>query len=89
MIEEKNKNLRNKISLIICCLFILVRISGAGEEKDEFALLASQSLELSGYTQVRYTHTDGDINGFRIRRARAELKGEILKKINYTLQIEA
>ncbi len=88
MIEEKNKNLRNKISLIICCLFILVGISGAGEDKNEFTVLTSQSLELSGYTQVRYTHTDGDINGFRIRRARVGLKGEILKEINYALQID-
>ncbi len=89
MLEGKSNNLRNKISLIICCLFILVGISGAGEDKDEFALLASQSLELSGYTQVSYTYTDEGINGFRIRRARVGLKGEILKKINYALQIDA
>lgn len=89
MIKEKSNNLRNKISLIICCLFILVGISGAGDDKNEFTVLTSQPLELSGYTQVRYTHTDEDINGFRIRRARVRLKGEILKKINYALQIDA
>jgi len=89
MIRKKSNNLRNKILLISCCLFILVGISEADEQKEEFALVASQSLELNAYTQVRYTHTDGDINEFRIRRARAGLKGEIIKSINYILQIDA
>jgi phosphate-selective porin len=80
---------RHEIILIIFCLFLFSVPATADEEKDEFTLVASQSLELSGYTQVRYTRTDEDINGFRIRRARAGLKGEILKKINYALQIDA
>jgi phosphate-selective porin len=90
MVRKKSKNLkRYEIILIILCLFVLARPGTADEEKDEPALLASQTLELSGYTQVRYTHTDDDINEFRIRRARAGLKGEILKNINYILQIDA
>ena len=89
MIRKNSNNLRSKILLISCCLFILVGISESDEQKEEFALVASQSMELSAYTQVRYTHTDEDINEFRIRRARAELKGGILQKINYILQIDA
>ena len=89
MIARKSNNLRNKILLISCCLFIIVGISKAGEEKDGFALVASQSMQLSAYTQVRYTHTDEDMNEFRIRRARAGLKGGILQGINYILQIDA
>jgi phosphate-selective porin OprO/OprP len=90
MMRKKPRKLkRYEIFLIIFCLFVLSVPATAGEEKDEFALLASQSLQLSAYTQVRYTHTDEDINEFRIRRARAGLKGEILKRINYILQIDA
>lgn len=92
MIRKKPEKLkRHEIFLIIFCLFVIVIPATADEEKEKFALLASQSLELSGYTQVRYTHTDEDINinEFRIRRARAGLKGEILKRINYILQIDA
>ncbi len=90
MIRKKAREIkRHEIFLIIFCLFLFSVPATADEGKDEFALVASQSLELSGYTQVRYTHTDEDINGFRIRRARAGLKGEILKKVNYALQIDA
>ncbi len=90
MIRKKPKKLkRHEVFLIIFCLFVFSFPATAGEKKDEFALVASQSLELNAYTQVRYTQTDEDINGFRIRRARAGLKGEILKKINYALQIDA
>jgi len=94
MVRKKGKKLkRHEIFLIIFCLFVYAGQATANEEadeeKDELALLASQTLELSGYTQVRYTHTDDDINEFRIRRARAGLKGEILKNINYILQVDA
>ncbi|KPK45526.1 MAG: hypothetical protein AMK74_03120 [Nitrospira bacterium SM23_35] len=75
--------------LINFCLLIIVGISEAGEGEDAVALVASQSMELSAYTQVRYTHTDEDINEFRIRRARAGLEGGILQRINYILQIDA
>jgi len=90
MIRKKARELkRHEIFLVIFCLFLFLVPATAGEKKDEFALVASQSLELNAYTQVRYTHTDEDINEFRIRRARAGLKGEILKRINYILQIDA
>ena len=89
MRKKPKKLKRYEIFLVIFCLFVIVIPATADEEKDEFALVASQSLELKAYTQVRYTHTDDDINEFRIRRARAGLKGEILKNINYILQIDA
>ena len=90
MIRKKPKKLKRQgIFPIIFCLFILSVPATADEEKDEIALVASQSLELSAYTQVRYTYTDEDKNEFRIRRARVGLKGEILKRINYILQIDA
>jgi phosphate-selective porin len=83
MIRKKAVKLkRHEVFLIIFCLFVLSVPATAGEKKDEFSLVASQSMELSGYTQVRYTHTDEDINinEFRIRRARAGY---------YALQIDA
>ncbi len=89
MRKEPKKLKRCEIILIIFCLFVLSAPLSAGEEKDEYALVVSQSLELRGYTQVRYAHTDEDIDEFRIRRARAGLKGEILERINYALQIDA
>ncbi|NIM58204.1 MAG: hypothetical protein GTO16_04585 [Candidatus Aminicenantes bacterium] len=89
MVSRKNNNLRNNILQFSCCLFIIVGISEAGEDENRFALVASQSMQLSAYTQVRYTHTDEDMNEFRIRRARAGLKGGILQRINYILQIDS
>jgi phosphate-selective porin OprO/OprP len=89
MRKKPKKSKRREIFLAIFSLFIIVIPATPDEEKEEFSLLASQSLELSGYTQVRYTHTNEDINEFRIRRARVGLKGEILKRINYILQIDA
>jgi phosphate-selective porin OprO/OprP len=90
MIRKQSKKLqRRQIFFVIFCLLVIVILARADEEKEEFAVLASRSLELSAYTQVRYTHSDEDLNEFRIRRARAGLKGEILKKVNYILQIDA
>lgn len=90
MIRKGPKKLKKReIFLAIFCLFFIVIPVTADEEKEEFAVLASQYVELNAYTQVRYTHTDEDMNEFRIRRARVGLKGEILKSIDYVLQIDA
>jgi len=63
-------------------------ISVGGKNNDEFTLSTERSLKLSAYTQVRYTDWQQGIDGFRIRRARVGLKGDILKNIKYNLQIE-
>lgn len=80
---------KNRIFLFIFCLLVLEGTSLAGNNKEELTVLTGQSLKLSGFTQVRYTHWQEGIDGFRMRRARVGLKGEILKNINYRLQIDA
>lgn len=89
MSKKPRKLKRHEIFLLIFCLFVIVTPAAADEEKEGFALLTSQYVELNAYTQVRYTQTDEDMNEFRIRRARVGLKGEILKRIDYVLQIDA
>ena len=87
--KSREKLRRNKILLLIFCLFVLAGSSVAGKDKkEEFPALTGQSLKLSGYTQVRYTHWEEDTDGFRIRQAIVRLKGDILKHVDYHLQID-
>jgi len=67
----------------------LVRVSIAGEGSEQFPVFSGSAMKLGAYTQVRYTHWERSHDGFRIRRARVGLKGEILKNINYSLQVDA
>ncbi len=55
---------------------------------DEHPVVSGPSLKLSGYSQVEYIHPQAGIDEFRIRRARLSLGGEILKKVNYKIQVE-
>jgi phosphate-selective porin OprO/OprP len=55
---------------------------------DEHPVASGPSLKLSGYSQVEYIHPQAGIDEFRIRRARLSLGGEILKKVNYKIQVE-
>ena len=75
--------------VLTICLFGLIRISEARGSDGESKNSSEQSLKLSAYTQVRYTHWEEGKEGFRIRQARVILKGDILKNIDYKLQIDA
>jgi len=75
------------LGLIIFCVFVSPGIAEADQE--ESASQANSSVQLNGYVQVRYTHYwDTGTDGFRIRRARLGFKGEILKNINFKLQVD-
>lgn len=67
----------------------LTRISEAGGSDETLEISSGQSLKLSAYTQAGYTHWEKGKEGFRIRQARVILKGDILKNIDYKLQIDA
>ncbi|MFC2170158.1 porin [Acidobacteriota bacterium] len=75
--------------LLVIWLFTFVGISEAKENDEGSKVLSAQSLKLSGYTQVSYALGDDSKKGFKIRQAIVRLKGNILKKINYKLQIDA
>lgn len=79
---------KSKFFILIFSLLVLTFPSLAGGNKEEFPVLTSIPLNLSAYTQVEYTHWQESTDGFRIRRARVGLKGEILKDLHYMLQIE-
>ena len=51
----------------------------ADANKKSFFVNAAKQMNLSGYTQLRYQNLDepGKIDGFDIRRARLDLKGNI------------
>lgn len=80
---------QNKILMGFFCLVILAGNSSAEENKKGFSLLTNQSLRLNGFTQVEYGHLENSTDGFRIRRARLSLGGEILRNIHYKLQVDA
>jgi phosphate-selective porin len=56
---------------------------------EQLEISSGPSLKLSGYTQVGYTRWEQDKKGFRIRQARVQIKGDILKNIDYKIQIDA
>jgi phosphate-selective porin OprO/OprP len=76
------------ILFLFLCPVFLVSTAAAGEE-EVLPVLSEKLLKLSGYSQVQYTHWEGDSEDFRIRRARLGLKGSLLKNIDYSLQIDA
>ncbi|UCC39527.1 MAG: hypothetical protein JSV96_17385 [Candidatus Aminicenantes bacterium] len=80
---------KTKALLFIFSLFFMVGASLAEESDEQILVSSSQALKLGAYTQVRYTHWEGGHDGFRIKRTRVGLKGEIVKNINFSLQIDA
>ncbi len=88
MEKENSKKVRKREFLwVVFFLFVLVLPSSAGQEESAFA--ENSSVELNGYVQVRYTnYWDTGTDGFRIRRARLGFKGEILKNVNFKLQVD-
>lgn len=61
------------------------------EAQKEFTFKAGKPIKISGYTQLRFQHfdEDGKIDGFDIRRARLDIKGDITEKWDYRLQVDA
>jgi phosphate-selective porin OprO/OprP len=87
--EPINDKSLSLLILLLIWLFTFVEITEAKEKNEDSKILSAQSLKLSGYTQVSYSLRDQSKKGFRIRQARLRLKGDILKNINYKLQIDA
>jgi hypothetical protein len=63
--------------------------SRAEEKKDSYPLSLSQAFKLSGYTQVLSTFWDEGVDSFLIRRARLSLSGEVMKNVQYRIQVDA
>ena len=59
-------------------------------KKKSFSVTAAKSIQISGYTQVRYQELDepGKINGMDIRRARLDFKGNVSPYFAYGLQAD-
>jgi phosphate-selective porin len=57
-------------------------------KKKSFVVTAARSIQLAGYTQVRYQNLEesGKKSGFDIRRARIDVKGTISPYFGYRLQ---
>ena len=88
--RERRRILETRTSfLLIFYLFIFAGASTAGEGGEEFPVFSGSAVKLGAYAQVRYTHWEKGYDGFRIKRFRVGLKGEILKNINYSLQVDA
>jgi len=88
-VRKEGKLKKNKILAGFLYLVFLAGSIVAEEIKKESFHFTNQSLKLNAYTQVEYDHLEKNVDGFRIRRARLSLKGEILKNIQYRLQVDA
>lgn len=87
--KRKNKvELRKKGILLLILSFFVLAGPSVAEENEDAVLEAAPSMKLIGYTQVRYTFSGQETDGFRIRRARVGLRGEIVKSISYHLQVD-
>ncbi len=62
----------------------------ADANKKSFMVSAARQIQLSGYTQVRYQALDekGKKDGFDLRRARVDLKGNFTSFFSYRLQAD-
>lgn len=58
------------------------------EAQKEFALIAGKPIKISGYTQVRFKQDKSSIDGFDVRRARLDFKGDVTERFDYRLQTE-
>lgn len=56
--------------------------------KKEFAVSGIRPLKLAGYAQVRYIAKEDGIDGFDIRRARLDFKGNFTERFEYRTQVE-
>lgn len=90
-LRNLQKELRMDKKNIVFLIFTLIFLSGTSRASfagDKSPLVAGSSLTLSGFTQVEYTSPEHGLDGFRVRRARMTLDGEILKNIQYKVQVE-
>ena len=85
--NAERSNQQMILFLIVCLVFLAGRAAAAEEEV--LPVLSEKLLKIDGYTQVQYTHWEGDSEDFRIKRARLGLKGSLLKNIDYSLQVDA
>lgn len=69
-------------------MHVLILFSFAEDNNETLTVLNDAPLNLSAYTQVQYDHRGDATDGFKIRRARVGLNGEILKDLHYKLQID-
>src|SRR4030042_6741488 len=67
-----------------------IKNQDAEAKKKVFGVTSGRTIVLGGYTQVRYQNLDepGKINGFDVRRARLDVKGNISPYWSYRLQTD-
>ena len=67
-----------------------IKQQDADANKKSFFVSASRLIQLSGYTQVRYQFLQetGKVDGFDIRRARLDLRGNVSPYFSYHLQTD-
>jgi len=76
------------VTLLAICHWSAAKGNVSKENKQEFSVMVTKPISLSGYTQVRYRARDDNNDSFDIRRARLSLKGKINKPLSYKLQTE-
>ncbi len=70
-------------------LIIIAAGAAAGQDKkDQPAVTASRSFQLSGYTQFLYTYFEEGVDSFSIPRARLTLTTNLLKNVRFRIQVD-
>ena len=77
------------ITLLLCVITFSV-FSQTATQVETYNVKVSSKLELRGLTHVRFQSFEdtNKIDGFDIRRARIEIRGNVAPKIDYRLQLE-
>ncbi len=75
---------------LLLILLCLSAFSQSATTQEDYGLKVSSKLELRGLTHVRYQSFQDTtkIDGFDIRRARLDFRGDVAPKIGYRLQLE-
>lgn len=87
--NRKEQIFRLVIGLAVLSLIFFIGSVQGQEKKEQYPLSSSLSLQLSGYTQVLYSHTEDAVDSFLIKRARFSLSGDVFKKVRFRLQADA
>ncbi|MDT8318271.1 MAG: porin [bacterium] len=58
----------------------------SAKKGNEFFLVGNNPVKISGYLNLRYRQAENISNGFDIRRARLDIRGDIAEKWNYRFQ---
>lgn len=88
-IQRTSREGRVGRAVVFALLSVVIGGVAAGQDKkDQSAVTASRSFQLSGYTQFLYTYYDKGVDSFSIPRARLSLSAGLVKNVRFRIQVD-